>query len=142
MPTLIGWSGAAGRIDPQAWTLFSILFLWQFPHFLAIALMYREDYARAGYRMLPRFDEDARFTRVEILCFTIVLVAVTAIPVGTLVKPLYALGMFGAGSFMMYYVLKLARSRSTVAAGKLLHASILYLPVVLGLMVLSKLPAR
>jgi heme o synthase len=142
MPTLIGWSGAAGRIEPQAWTLFAILFLWQFPHFLAIALMYREDYARAGYRMLPSFDEDAQFTRGEILCFTIVLVAITALPAGTRATSLYVLGMLAAGSFLTYYVLKLARSASTVAAGKLLHASILYLPVVLGLMIASKLPAR
>ena len=63
MPTLIGWAGAAATINRNAWFLFFILSLWQFPHFLAIALMYREDYARAGYRMLPRFDLDARFTR-------------------------------------------------------------------------------
>ena len=55
MPTLIGWAAGAGRIDRQAWFLFAILFLWQFPHFLAIALMYKDDYARAGYRMLPEF---------------------------------------------------------------------------------------
>jgi heme o synthase len=53
LPTLIGCAGAAARIEPQAWLLFAILFLWQFPHFLAIALMYRDDYERAGYRMLP-----------------------------------------------------------------------------------------
>src|ERR1700736_38504 len=70
MPTLIGWAGGAARIDRQAWFLFAILFLWQFPHFLAIALMYRDDYARAGYRMLPKFDLDSRFTRAEILVFT------------------------------------------------------------------------
>ena len=70
MPTLIGWAGTGAAIDRNAWFLFAILFLWQFPHFLAIALMYREDYARAGYRMLPRFDLDARFTRAEILGFT------------------------------------------------------------------------
>ena len=58
MPTLIGWAGATASIERQAWFLFTILFLWQFPHFLAIALMYREDYARAGFRMLPQFDAD------------------------------------------------------------------------------------
>src|SRR3954462_3129092 len=66
MPTLIGWAGGARTIDRQSWFLFAILFLWQFPHFLAIALMYRQDYARAGYRMLPSFDQDSRFTRAEI----------------------------------------------------------------------------
>ena len=58
MPTLIGWAGASANINRQAWFLFAILFLWQFPHFLAIALMYRDDYSRAGYRMLPDFDRD------------------------------------------------------------------------------------
>ena len=70
MPTLIGWAGASGVINLQAMLLFAVLFLWQFPHFLAIALMYREDYDRAGYRMLPRFDVDSRFTRAEIIAFT------------------------------------------------------------------------
>ena len=66
MPTLIGWEGASAQISRQAWFLFAILFLWQFPHFLAIALLYRDNYARAGYRMLPQFDGDSRFTRAEI----------------------------------------------------------------------------
>src|SRR6201984_2245541 len=60
MPTLIGWAGASAKISPQAWFLFAVLFLWQFPHFLAIALMYRDDYERAGYHMLPAFDLDSR----------------------------------------------------------------------------------
>jgi protoheme IX farnesyltransferase len=80
MPTLIGWAGAGAAINRQAWFLFAILFLWQFPHFLAIALMYRDDYSRAGYRMLPDFDRDARFTRAEIVGFTVVLVVATMLP--------------------------------------------------------------
>src|SRR3954454_5121505 len=80
MPTLIGWAGASAHISREAWFLFAILFLWQFPHFLAIALMYRDDYSRAGYRMLPAFDEDARFTRAEILGFAVILVIVTMLP--------------------------------------------------------------
>src|SRR6202051_4942295 len=77
MPTLIGWAGASGNITRQEWFLFAILFLWQFPHFLAIALMYRDDYSRAGYRMLPDFDRDTRFTRMEIVGFSLILVLVT-----------------------------------------------------------------
>src|SRR5271170_1663325 len=80
MPTLIGWAGGSGHIDGQAWFLFAILFLWQFPHFLAIALMYREDYSRAGYHMLPAFDREARFTRVEIVGFSLLLVLATMLP--------------------------------------------------------------
>src|ERR1700724_2825748 len=80
MPTLIGWAGASATISRQAWYLFAILFLWQFPHFLAIALMYRDDYSRAGYRMLPSFDLDSRFTRAEIVGFTLVLIGTTMLP--------------------------------------------------------------
>jgi protoheme IX farnesyltransferase len=136
MPTLIGWAGGAGRIDTQAWFLFAILFLWQFPHFLAIALMYRDDYARAGYHMLPSFDKDSRFTRAEIFGFAIVLVAVTILPVAS--RPGYLIAMSLAGTFLLYYVLKLTQSASKVMASRLLHASVLYLPVVLGLMAAYK----
>lgn len=138
MPTLIGWAGASATIDRNAWLLFAILFLWQFPHFLAIALMYREDYSRAGYHMLPAFDEDSRFTRVEILSFAIVLVIVTMLPVGEHVSSLYLAGMGAAGAFLLYYVGKLFRSNSPLMASRLLHASVLYLPVVLGIMVAGK----
>src|SRR5437660_4490828 len=107
MPTLIGWAGASAGIGRQAWLLFAILFLWQFPHFLAIALMYRDDYSRAGYRMLPSFDRDSRFTRGEILLFTLVLILVTTLPLGGPVPPLYVLGMLVPGFFLLYYVVRL-----------------------------------
>lgn len=133
MPTLIGWAGAGAAINRQALLLFAVLFLWQFPHFLAIALMYRDDYSRAGYRMLPSFDRDSRFTRSEILVFTLVLIAITLLPAyraGTL----YLSGMLLAGLFLLYYVVKLMNSNSKVGPSRLLHASVLYLPVVLALM--------
>jgi heme o synthase len=136
MPTLIGWAGASGRIDVQAWFLFSILFLWQFPHFLAIALMYREDYARAGYKMLPAFDREARFTRAEILGLTVVLVLTTLLPAAR-VGPLYAVSMVLAGSFLLYYVGKLTRSASLPLASRVVHASVIYLPVVLAVVVVA-----
>lgn len=134
MPTLIGWAGASGAISARAWFLFAILFLWQFPHFLAIALMYRDDYDQAGYRMLPAFDADSRFTRAEILGFTVVLIAVTMLPMVDRVSAVYLVGMAAAGAFMLYHVLKLTRSSSKVFASRVLHASVLYLPIVLGLM--------
>jgi heme o synthase len=136
MPTLIGWAGASGRIAPQAWFLFAILFLWQFPHFLAIALMYREDYARAGYKMLPAFDHEAKFTRAEILGLTIVLIVTTLLPAGR-VGPLYAAAMVVAGAFLLYYVTKLTRSASIVLASRVVHASVIYLPVVLAAVVVA-----
>jgi protoheme IX farnesyltransferase len=138
MPTLIGWAGGAGSIDRQAWFLFAILFLWQFPHFLAIAIMYKDDYARAGYRMLPKFDADGRFTRAEIIVFTIALIFTTMLPLVDRSIPLYLVGMFLAGAFLLYHSSKLAASASAVLTKRLVHASVLYLPVVLVIMVVLK----
>ncbi len=138
MPTLIGWAGASASIDPGAWFLFGILFLWQFPHFLAIALMYREDYARAGYQMLPAFDRDSRFTRAEILGFTVVLVAATILPVVSHARPLYLIAMFVSGAYLLYHVAKLSQSSTRVSASRVVHASVLYLPVVLAMMAAYK----
>ena len=139
MPTLIGWAGASARLSLEAWFLFAVLFLWQFPHFLAIALMYREDYERAGFRMLPRFDHDGQFTQAEIIGFTIALLVVTFLPGFFLDHSLFYLaGMAVAGAFFLYYGVKLLKSRSRSAAGHLLHASVVYLPVVLAVMMICK----
>jgi len=138
MPALIGWAGASASIERHAWFLFVVLFLWQFPHFLAIALMYREDYSRAGYKMLPRFDLDARFTRAEIIAFTVILVVTTMLPLVDRGGPIYLSGMFLAGVFFLYHVTKLARSNSVVLASRVLHASVIYLPIVLGMIVARK----
>ncbi len=138
MPTLIGWAGGSATIDRQAWFLFALLFLWQFPHFLAIALMYRDDYSRAGYRMLPNFDQDSRFTRAEILTFTVILIIVTMLPHATHGAVLFRTAMGLAGAFMLYYVTKLLRSSSTVLASRVVHASVIYLPAVLAVMVAWK----
>jgi len=138
MPTLIWWAGAAATINRHAWFLFAILFFWQFPHFLAIALMYREDYARAGYRMLPRFDLDARFTRAEMVGFTVALVATTMLPLVHRSGVVYTAGMLLAGAFLLYHVTKLARSASRTLASRVVRASVIYLPIVLGLMIACK----
>jgi protoheme IX farnesyltransferase len=138
MPTLIGWAGASATLNRNAWFLFAILFLWQFPHFLAIALMYREDYDRAGYRMLPRFDLDSRFTRGEIVGFTLILVVTTMLPVAGRGGPVYLTAMALAGAFLLYHVANLARSTSRVLASRVVHASVIYLPAVLVMMVVSK----
>src|SRR5258708_530452 len=126
MPTLIGWAGASATINREAWFLFAILFLWQFPHFLAIALMYRDDYSRAGYRMLPDFDRDARFTQAEIVGFTIVLVLATMLPLLNRAGLLYGSGMGLAGAFLLYHAGKLVIGNSKIMASRLLHASVLY----------------
>jgi heme o synthase len=138
MPTLIGWAGSANGLSREAWFLFAVLFLWQFPHFLAIALMYREDYSHAGFKMLPDFDADGRFTRAEIIGCTVILILVTMFPLATRVGPLYLLTMVGAGFFFLYYGAKLAASATRSAAGRLVHASVIYLPIVLTVMMVYK----
>ncbi|MGA9393391.1 MAG: heme o synthase [Candidatus Sulfotelmatobacter sp.] len=137
-PVLIGWAGASASISRHAWFLFAILFLWQFPHFLAIALMYREDYSRAGYKMLPGFDLDSRFTRAEIVAFTAILVVTSMLPLVDHGGPIYLGSMFLAGLFLLYHATKLARSTSNVVASGVLHASVIYLPIVLGIIVARK----
>src|SRR5437764_11612067 len=80
MPPLMGWAAARGEIDVAAWVLFAILFLWQFPHFLAIAWMYREDYGRAGIRMLPVVEPDGKVTGQQIILYALMLVPVSLLP--------------------------------------------------------------
>jgi heme o synthase len=137
-PTLIGWAGAAASLNRNALFLFAILFLWQFPHFLAIALLYREDYARAGYRMLPHFDLDSRFTRAEIFAFTMILVVTTMLPLAVHAGVIYLLAVSLAGCYLLYHVSKLMRSTSKALARRVVHASVLYLPVVLAMMMVYK----
>ncbi len=138
MPTLIGWAGSSGHINGEAWFLFAVLFLWQFPHFLAIALMYREDYAQAGFHMLPAFDADGHFTKTEIIIFTVVLVLATVLHAPGPGTVFYSLAMFAAGSFFLYYTAKLAASNSRAVASRVVHASVIYLPVVLAILAVWK----
>jgi heme o synthase len=139
MPILIGWTAASGRLNLQAALLFAILFLWQFPHFLAIAMMYREDYERAGFRMLPRSDSEARFTRAEIVGFTLALIVLTIV-CRSLFRggAVQLIGLIGLGAFLLHHSVKLAIRPSRIAASHLLHASVVYLPMALAVLVLSK----
>ncbi len=138
MPALIGWAGSSAQINRNAWFLFAILFLWQFPHFLAIALMYREDYARAGFRMLPAFDADGRFTKAEIVSFTVVLVIATVLPLARSGGGWYSVSMLAAGGFFLYHTAKLSVSNSKALASRVVHASVIYLPVALGILAACK----
>jgi heme o synthase len=138
MPVLIGWT-AVSDLNARAWLLFALLFLWQFPHFLAIALMYREDYERAGYRMLPRRDVSGRFTRIEIIGFSFALtITVFAFVVyqGWTAASMIMASL--AGAFVLFYSIRLAFDESRVAASRLLHATVLHLPAVLGFLVAQK----
>lgn len=138
MPPLVGWAAANNAIGVEAWTLFAILFLWQFPHFLAIAWMYREDYARAGIMMLPVVEPEGLRTGQQIVIWALLLLPVSLMPT--------ALGTSGAIYFFGAIVLGLLYIASSVAAAvslsrqnarRVLLASVLYLPVLLGLMVMN-----
>jgi heme o synthase len=140
MPPLIGWAAARGSLNAESMVLYSILFLWQFPHFLAIAWMYREDYSRAGLRMLPPEDADGRLTSRQIIAFLVALVVVSMVP--TLIGQAGKVYLFGTavlGSYFLLHGARLARTRTNVLARRLVLASVLYLPLVFGLMMFDKI---
>jgi heme o synthase len=140
MPPLIGWAAARGSLSPEAWVLYGILFVWQFPHFLAIAWMYREDYSRAGLQMLPPRDVEGKFTGREILAFTIVLLPLSLFPVllGQ-VGMIYLIGALVFGAAFLVYGARLAHFRTKVLAKQVMLASVVYLPIVFTLMMVNKI---
>jgi protoheme IX farnesyltransferase len=139
MPPLMGWTAATGHVGMEAWALFAILFAWQFPHFLAIAWMYREDYARAGIRMLPVVEPAGRLTAQQIVIWTLLLVPVSLFPaaLGT-TGAIYFYGAFLLGLLFLAASVYAALSNTRKGARRLLLASVLYLPVLFGLMVFNK----
>jgi len=139
MPPLMGWTAARGEIDTAAWVLFAIVFLWQFPHFLSIAWMYREDYGRAGIRMLPVVEPDGRVTGQQIIAYSLMLVPVSLLPalLGISGKVYLAAAALLSLLFLASSV-RAALSKSNKDARQLLLASVLYLPLLFGVMVLNR----
>jgi protoheme IX farnesyltransferase len=139
MPPLIGWAAARGRLDGNAWLLFAIVFLWQFPHFMAIAWMYREDYARAGYLVLPAGNSRDRFVAWQTSLPSLTLFAVALVPaIRGESGIVYFAGALVLGGVFLRYSARFALQMSTVSARQLLFASILYLPVLFALLVFDK----
>src|SRR5438874_4018471 len=139
MPPLIGWAAASGRLSWEAWVLYAMLFLWQFPHFMAIAWMYREDYARAGYLVLPNGERRGPFMAWQSLVAPLVLIPLSLTPTFLGHAGLiYLVGALLLSSSFFYYGARLALRRSNVIARRLLFASIIYLPLVFFLMMLDK----
>jgi protoheme IX farnesyltransferase len=139
MPPFIGWVAARGEVTVEAWVLFAILFLWQFPHFLAIAWMYRDDYARAGIKMLPVVEPEGRVTGQQIVTYTLLLIPVSLLPVlVNLAGSIYLVGASLIGVVFLYYSARAALVRTTWQARKLLLASVLYLPILFALMVMNR----
>jgi protoheme IX farnesyltransferase len=145
MPPLLGWTAARGRVEWEALVLFAILFLWQFPHFHAIAWLYREDYGRAGIRMLPVVEQDGRSTVREVLAYSMMLVPVSLFP-GYLhmVSRTYLVGALVLSLAFLFFGIRFARVLSGLPqpdsrklARELLRASIIYLPILFALMMFT-----
>lgn len=139
LPPLIGWAAATGTLTPAAWALFAILYLWQIPHFLAIAWMYRDDYARGGYKMLPVVDPSGESNFRQMLSQGAALIPFSLLPT--------VLGLTGVAYFFTALVLGVAfmafgfrasRTRTRVDSRRLVLASVVYLPVLLVVMMLDK----
>jgi protoheme IX farnesyltransferase len=140
LPPVIGWAAASGRLEPGAFILFAIVFLWQIPHFLAIAWLYRDDYERGGLKVLPVIDREGRLTGRQAVLHSVALLVVSLAPVAAgLGGELYLAGalLFGVG--LTLAALQLARARSLAAARYLFLASVLYLPALTSLLLLANL---
>jgi protoheme IX farnesyltransferase len=141
IPPMIGWVAATGRLDLGAWLLFAILFFWQFPHFHAIAWMYREDYARAGILMLPVVDREGSRTFRQILVAAAVLVGVSLLPaIAGLAGIVYFFGALALSVALLQVCLWAASAKTNIRAKWLMHATVLHIPLLLGLMVYDKIP--
>ena len=145
MPGVLGWTAARGRLDLEALVLFAIVFVWQFPHFFAIAWLYREDYADGGIRMLPVVESDGRRTSARILAYSLALIPVSTLPffVGMSGRA-YLAGAALLSLALLYFGWRLTESRHqpSVAVGKklarqLLQATVIYLPLLFALMMIN-----
>ena len=138
LPPLGGWAAATDTLSFPAWILFAIVFLWQHPHFYAIAWMYREDYAKAGLKMLPVVEPSGESTFRQIILFTIALIAVSLLPafIG-MSSATYIVGALVSGGLFLYSGIRLAQSGTLIAARKVIRASVWYLPVILTLIAMN-----
>jgi heme o synthase len=140
LPPLMGWTAARGEINTEGWSLFAILFFWQLPHFLAIAWMYRDDYARGGFVMLPVIDPDGIRTGNQAVSHTLGLLSVSLFPMLLgLAGWYYCAGAIFLGGLFLWAAIRFSRRLTVTHARQLFFASIIYLPLLLGLMVFDKI---
>ncbi len=150
MGPLLGWTAARGQIEWPAVALFAILFVWQFPHFMAIAWLYRDDYARAGIRMLPVVEPDGWSTVVEALVYAVLMIPVSLLPWYLDISGrLYAGSALVLGLVYLGYTIRFSRIRKALSthesrgyARDLLRASVIYLPILLIIMMLNATGGR
>jgi len=139
MPPLIGYAAARGALTVEAWALYLILFLWQFPHFLSIAWMYRDDYERGGIVMLPVVEPDGGSTARRIVLYSLALIPVSLAPtLLSMTGGWYLAGALVASSLYFFAGVRVALNRTALRARQVLLASVVYLPVVYGLMILDR----
>jgi len=139
LPPVVGWAAARGALGPEPWVLFAIMFLWQIPHSLAIGRVYRDDYARAGIRLLPVVDPDGASTGTHVVTNALALVPVALLPtfVGIAGRTYFLVALV-LGLGFLWSAITLARTGSASDARRLLVASLVYLPVLFGVMALDK----
>jgi protoheme IX farnesyltransferase len=140
LPPIIGWAASSGALPPQAWTLFGIMFLWQLPHFLAIAWLYRDDYARAGFPMLPVLEPDGRSTGRQSVIYAAALVPLSLAPtLMGMAGRVYFDAALVLGVAFLWLVVRFARTRAMRDARHVFFGSILYLPLLWILMIANKI---
>src|SRR6266481_9859411 len=139
IPPMIGWAAARGDIGVGAWSLFVIVFLWQMPHFFAIAWMCREDYSRSGFRMISSDDSSGERSASQSVFFCILLLVLAGLPAFLgIANVLYLVTELVLGGFFIAVAMRFLRMRTPGAARSLFIASIVYLPLLLGALVLTK----
>ncbi|HVC21329.1 MAG TPA: heme o synthase [Vicinamibacterales bacterium] len=139
LPPMLGWAAGRDNLSIHAWTLFSIVFLWQLPHFLAIAWMYREDFARAGFPLLPVIEPDGRSTGRQAVLYAAALIPVSLIPwiIGLAGATYFAVALL-LGSALLVLAARFALTRTLASARRLFFGSITYLPLLWTLMILNR----
>ena len=136
LPAVIGWAAATNTISIEGWVLFGIVFMWQMPHFLAIAWMYREEYAKAGMPLLPVIEPDGRSTGRQAVIYTAALIPMSLMPsVVGLASPRYLFQAIALGAVLMLLSVEFSSRRTIDAARRLFFGSILYLPILWALLV-------
>jgi protoheme IX farnesyltransferase len=140
LPPIIGWAAVEGALPPESWVLFGIMFLWQLPHFLAIAWMYRDDYARAGLPMLPVIEPDGRSTGRQAVVYAAALVPLSLAPfLMRMAGEIYFAAAHVLGAAFLWLTIRFARTRSVADARRVFFGSIVYLPVLWIVMIANRL---
>jgi protoheme IX farnesyltransferase len=136
LPAMIGWAAATNTLSVEGWVLFGIVFMWQMPHFLAIAWLYRDEYARAGMPLLPVIEPDGRSTGRQAVLYSAVLIPISMLPTGVgLATPYYLAGAITLGAVLLFMSIEFSVKRDVATARRLFFGSILYLPILWALLV-------